>query len=73
MCLLKDLVFLRLIIKFKHDDEDWLSSVCKFWVEWAMSAASSANRRSLIAQYSDFVLLSDLQVWKVSIDFLYGA
>ena len=45
---LKTLVFLRLIVRpmSEHADENWLSSVYRSWAEWAMSAASSAKRRS---------------------------
>ena len=30
----------------EHTDENWFNSVCRFWVEWATSAASSAKSRS---------------------------
>ena len=32
--------------KSEHADENWLSSVCRSWAEWATSAVSSAKRRS---------------------------
>ena len=40
--------------KSEHADENWLSSVCRSWAEWATSAASSAKRRSLAVKFFTF-------------------
>ena len=43
---LRILVFFRLIVRPKSEHaKETFSSICRSWVEWATSAASSANRR----------------------------